>query len=122
MNTIWIVLAWCGLLLVVYLNNAAYPLKKVWLSLKKNKGHELKIFGISSFLLLTIIMGWMQSGLDDALHYVATFFGQTYEQAFFPVGKLNFIIVLIALIMQYAVNSAYKRWVKPHEDPATKGV
>lgn len=115
MNTTWIILAWVSLLLVLYANNAAWPLKKVLVSLSKNKKHEALIFLLSSLILLTLILGWIQSGFDEALTYVAGFFGQTYDQHFFPKGQLNFLLVLIAIPLQYAVNSAYKRWVKPHQ-------
>lgn len=115
MNIAWIILSWAALLLVLYANNAAWPPKKVLVSLSKNRKHEALIFLLSSLVLLTAIVGWMQTGFDEMLAYVAGFFGQTYDQHFFPAGQLNFLLVLIAIPLQYAVNSAYKRWVKPHQ-------
>ena len=108
-------MAWVGIALALYINHSGWPLKKVVESFKKTAAHEMKILAISSFVLLTVIVGWWQTGFDDVIAYCAGWLNVTYEEKFFQQGQLNFILAIFGLTVQFIVNAIYKRFVKPNK-------
>lgn len=115
MNSFWVIMGFVGLIMFLVLNTAKWPPKAWWASIKKNIKTDIKIYLASVFLQVVISAGWYQTGFDDFIAYVAQFFGQTYDQHFFPMGQLNFLLPLIGLAIHPLINTGYKRYIKPHE-------
>jgi hypothetical protein len=114
MNLFWVIMGFTGLIIFLLFNTAKFPLRAWGASIKKNVKADIKIYLVSVFLQVVISVGWYQTGLDEALAYVAQFFGQTYDQFFFPKGQLNFLLAVIGLLMHFLINTVWKRFIKPH--------
>lgn len=116
MNLFWSIMGFVALVIYLIISTAKLPLKAWKATIKRNLKDDLNIYLTSIFMQLVVSVGWWQTGFDDIIKYSAQFFGQTYDQYFFPKGQLNFLLALIGLLMHFLINMIWKKIQKPHEE------